>query len=156
MDIPWDIPDCALVDFLKLFWQLPLSALFRSLFFLLLLILRCFLVEDLPSLDPCQDVSSLLWSLEISQNSCRVCQRSSNPVLPRPANVTAETLTGFGLIGFDFEYIRYGSTSIRWLEAPSISLLFTLVLAQKLTYQFVGHYLERWWNLVGIPPSEEY
>ena len=39
----------------------------------------------------------------------------------------AETLTGFGFVGLDFVDLRYGSTSIMWLEAPSESLLRPLV-----------------------------
>ena len=41
----------------------------------------------------------LLLTGYISLNYCRVCQLMSTPVLPRPENVTAETLTGFGFVG---------------------------------------------------------
>ena len=52
------------------------------------------------------------------------------PVLTRPENLNAENLSGFGFVGLDFLDLWYGSTSIRWLEAPSKSLLSPLVSAQ--------------------------
>ena len=54
----------------------------------------------------------------------------STPVLPFLENVTAEILTGFGFVGLDLVDLRYGSTSIKWLEDPSKSLLSPLVLAR--------------------------
>ena len=54
-------------------------------------------------------------------------QQRSTPVIPRPENMTAETLTGFGFVGIYFADIRYRSNSIRWLEVDSKSLLRPLV-----------------------------
>ena len=108
MDITYDSPDCALISFLNLFCQLTLSELSGSLLRFLLLTARCFFIEALPSFDPCHDVSSSLCSLDRYINSCQLCQQMSNPVLPHPENVNAETLTGFCFVGLDFVDLRYG------------------------------------------------
>ena len=123
MDITCDSPDCALIAFLNFFCLFPFLALPGSLLRFLLLIVRCFLMEAFSSFYPFQYVSSSFWSLERYLNSCQVRKRISAPVLPRPENVTSETLTGFGVVGLDFVDLRYGSTSIRWLEDTSKSLL---------------------------------
>ena len=102
MDITCDINHCVLTDFLNFFCKFPLSEFYGSLSRFLLLIVYCLLMEALPSFDPCQDASSSFFSLERYLNSCRVCQWRSTTVLPRPSNVTAETLTGFCFVGLDF------------------------------------------------------
>ena len=102
MDITCHSPDFVLIDFLNFFRQLPFSALSGSLLCFFMLIFRYFLMDDLPSFFPYQDFGLSFCSQEISINSCRVCQRRSTPVLPCPANGSAETLAGFGFVGLDF------------------------------------------------------
>ena len=106
MEITCDIPDCFLIDLLNFSCQFPFPELSVSLLRILFLIVQCFLMEDLPLFDPCQDVSSSFCSMEIFINSCQVWQRRSTLVLPRPENVTAETLTGFGFVRLDYVDIR--------------------------------------------------
>ena len=102
MDITCHSPDFVLIDFLNFFRQLPFSALSGSLLCFFMLIFRYFLMDALPSFFPYQDFGLSFCSQEISINSCRVCQRRSTPVLPCPANGSAETLAGFGFFGLYF------------------------------------------------------
>ena len=129
MYITFDIPDCVLIVFLNFFCHSPFLALFRSIFRFLLLLVRCFLIEYLSSFEPFLDVSSSFCSLYIYINYYWVWQQRPTPVLPNPENGTAKTLTGFGFVGLYYVDLWYGSTSIRWIEAPSKSHLMPLVSA---------------------------